>query len=636
MLILHACSSFAQHPSRPPAQVDPDSDRILDRINFHPSYTSNYSINRTSRAWGQGLNVSRRISVIDFSNRWQVTKMRDSAQSDMRQKRGMMSASADYKMARFGSWTLGLKGDFRRNAQLSSFREVVDNNSDYGLAIKTKLPELLMRRVIFPLRDFSLDTSSNLGYNRQVTSSRRSNLLDSTRVGGFFRSYSAGIKGRVAGVDLGLSRAADRRTGDSNTRQRNLDTDEIRIEDDTTENTNDRWDATLKWVPFAGLEANGSGHMVDKVSQYWDIQANDRQGAQETLDGIDRKGEFRFEWRHKQDASLGGAFAMNELSGDYELQEKDFTKQSKRGRLDGRFIIPSFVGPAAGTELTIAYSDEETENSLQQTANYRQTNRTIRFSAGKKLGAKFSVRFTEEVSLQQYFYEDRSNDRDDRRLFTDGNLSYRPSTKFNGVFNFSWTKRQAVNIPEEKAANTNTNQSYRINANLTYTRRKMSINQRYTVQADYTFYDFNEDNNRLVRTNSVNTTFRSPVARNTIVTVKHQYQYKDSGQYLRENEGEPRSYAASSEEVKHVLTLQSTYSIAKVLNIEGKQLFDQRQTTRVGSPNVNTNKRVEFTLKMNFTQDISDDFKVNMNFQQTRSNREKNYWSGQASIERRF
>jgi hypothetical protein len=641
LLGLQAGQALAQQPPRGSSSEATESDRLLDRIDFHPTYMTDYSVNRSSRNWGQTLNLTRKVGPFDLTNKWTVMKGKDPNRSDMRQKRGAMSFNLAYGLPDYGSWTFGLDGNFRRDSQLSSFRRVEDNNSDYGVAIKTGLPEQVMQSIFSPLSEFALRTDANLGYNRGDNVSQRSirgaTLIDSTEVSGFFQRFNADLGGTLLNLDLKARASTDRTSGDSRTRQVDLDGGGERpLIEDTSERSSEQLDGSVRWKPFEGLDASAAGRWVDEVNQYWDIQANSQQGGQETKRGKDRNSKFDLKWNPNKDTDIRAQYSLSWLEGKYDLQNLDFTKKRKAGEVNGRFVLPAFVGPMGGTQFDVKYAGEESENTLEQTANYTQTNRLVRLSAQRKLGSKFQLMATQEIQLQQYFYADSSNDRDDRRLFTDGNLSYRPNARFSGVFSVSWSKRESVSIPELRAANNNTRQSYKIDTDLTYTRRRLTINQRYTVQADYTFYDFNEDNNNLVRTNSVNTTLRTPLAPGTNVSLKHQYQHRDSGSYIRETDGGGRTYAQSNEETRHALTLGTRYSIGGVLVIDAEQLFDQRQSRRVTSDRVNTSTRAEFSLNASFSKEIAEDFMVKMNFRKTQSNSEKNYWTGRASVERRF
>ena len=70
--------------------------------------------------------------------------------------------------------------------------------------------------------------------------------------------------------------------------------------------------------------------------------------------------------------------------------------------------------------------------------------------------------------------------------------------------------------------------------------------------------------------------------------------------------------------------------------IEPRGLFQAGSSALTAPSQPSFAKRAEFSLRAHFTKDISDDFKVKVNFQKTQSNTVDDYWTGNASIERRF
>ena len=638
LLGLQASAAVGQPRGASPAADTTGSPRLLDRWNFHPTYTSQYQLNRTSRTWDQGLSVNRGVGPFALRNQWNVSSSRDEARSDFRSKRGLMTANLDYRHGSFGGWTVGLDGRFSRNSQLSSFQDRVGDTDNLGLAVSTELLQRMLRTALPPLAGFTFSTGANLGLSRENNVDRRSTRVDTTRVRGLYRTLDAGLSGNVKGVSLRASVVSDRGLGESKTVQRSIDTGELVGDptDDETENRRTVWDASANWKPTTALSATGTARFADDLSEYWDALANDREGGQEQKTGQDWNSRVQIEWKPSQDASLRSELRLSDLRADYALQARDFRKTNRSASLDGRWVLPSAVGPISGTEITATYSDDVSENSLEQTSDYRQENRRLRLVAKRQLLRSLNVGFTEEVSLQQYFYADRSNDRDERRLFLDGTMNYRPNQTFNGIFSVSWNQRQAISIPEANAGNNNASESYKVSGDLTYARHRMSINQRYTIQADYTFFDFNEDNNTLVRTNGVQTSFKTPLAMNTGISLRHQYEFRDRGSYVRRSPSEPRGYARDSEETRHVLTLNLSYAIARALRIDAQQLFDRRERRFLATDRVTVTDRSEWSIKAHLEREIAEGFSVNFDFTKTESSAERNYWTGRARLERRF
>ena len=608
---------------------------LLDRIDFHPAYSSGYAVNRTSRDWRQTLDISRRIAFLDFNNKWTLGNRRDKAQSNLRSRRGQMNLTLDYRLEGYGTWTAGLDGNFRRDSQLSTLRDQVQNTSDLGLATTSGLPDLIVHSLLPPLRNFTLSSGANLGYSLERSVNRRATRLDSTRVGGYFQKYDLGLDGSVRSLRISTKMDRELRSGDSKTRQRNVKTGELDNEEsDKTDNRKQNWDYTLDWSPSPKLKGTVTGHSLHEINQYWDIQANNGQGGQESKDGRDRAGQIRLEWKPNYDMDLSGQVSTGDISAGFQLQPRDFRKRTRSGRFEGRVKLPSAAGPLAALELQSAYATDEATNILEETADYRQENRSLRTMARRQLLRKVQLQGTNEISILQYFYDDHKNDRDERRVLNDGVLTYTPSSAFNGQFNVNWTKRQLVSILNAK--NNSTTQTYKVAAEVEYTHLGMSIDQRYTVQADYTFYDFNEKNNILVRSNEVATTFSDFVGGPLGIGLSHQYQYRDSGRYIRIEEGGPRTYNPSSKEIRHALTLTADYPVGRFLRLHASQMLDRRRTRLVSTGAITTTERGELSLKADLQHSFSDDFTIRASFQKTESTSERDYWTVDASIQRNF
>jgi hypothetical protein len=641
-----------------PTPTDSLQDRrLLDRLDFHPSYGTSYSVNRTSRSWTNDFSLDRKISVLNLSHQMNLRNNEDKAQNGLQGKSGTMHTTLDYKTEGNGGWDIGLDSNIRRTSQFSSFRDQVDGNSDFGLTGSTDLVDAAMHRFLPFMKDFELGTSTAMGYSLERTTSRRQARLDSTKVGGIYRSYDISFGGKIGSAfSMQTAATTDRRLGDSKTSlyKKAPGGDWTRDGDVLKDKSDDRsrkLSATVDWNPFATLKTNAQGHMQHDINQYWDPQAGQTggvgTGAAETKDGTDNGTTFQIDWNPSQTASLHGDMAIAKTMVDFAVQRRDFTKESRDGSVEGRVKLPSFTGPLGGTEIKTSYGGNSTTNLLQETGNYRQTQKTLKGELRRSMFTKLQLLVTQEITLSQYIYEKRDNERDEMRQRTDALLNYSPSPLWTGMFEVASSRRKTVNIPAAKSSNNNTTDSYKISGQVDYKRGTMSITQRYSIQADYTFYHFQTitngvatDNNSLLRLNDVLTTFGKSLGHSLMIGLEHQYQFRDSGRYLRISDGS-RAYVPSNKETRHSLTLTTSYPIGQILRIEARQLLDRRRskTLNTGSgrpPTINTNTRGEFSLQANIEQQFGNDFRVSASFQKTESITEKDYWTVQAQVQRNF
>ena len=463
------------------------------------------------------------------------------------------------------------------------------------------------------------------------------NILDSTRVTGIYQHYDMGLDGTTHALRFSSRLITDRSTGDSRTLQRLVTTGNINTDSkESTDNRSKNLQGSVDYANGEIFKARVQGHLNDETNQYWDIQANSNSGGQESKVGRDHGAGGSFDWNPSKSSTLHGEYSRQNLGAEYKLQARDFFKRTDSGKVNGRVKLPPIFLLLSGLEIESGLQVDETDNVLEETADYNQRNRRLRTVLRRQLGSKVQVQGTNELSLLQYFYDDRSNDRDERRIFSDGVLLYNPSTMFNGTFNVNWSERHTVSIPADKSANNSTTQTYKVSGEIGYKRGLMTVSQRYTIQADYTYYDFNDNQNNLARSNEVLTTIGDRMQSGWNIQMQHTYQFRDQGQYLRPTPVSPRSYRAGTKETRHVLALTTSYPIGEEVRIEARQTFDRRATRLVRSGRVNATIRGELALRGDMKHEFSKNFSLLGSFQKTQSTSEQNYWTVNASIQRVF
>lgn len=635
-----AREASAQPPS--PARADTiGSPGLFRRLSFHPSYNSGYQVNRTSKSWDQKLEMSRTIGPLRLGNNWSIRQRRDEAQSNLRARTGLMDFKADYGLGSRRIWTIGLDGTFRRDSRLSRLNDQVENRSDLALATESRYPEHLMREHIPFLKNASLSTAANFGRGLDESVSRRSGRRDSTRTIALIEHYDASLTGDLRGVGFSASVTEDRRDGDSRTRQRDAQGRLTGETKDATSNRSRYLNGNLSWKPHTTLQSDLTGRWGKEINEYWDILANEGEGGRESKEGQDIGTDLTLAWSPAKDYSLSGNVRKSTARAGYALQSRDFTKVTTSGTIEGSAKLPPIAGPLKQTELRMAFGEDKAENALEDQADFEQVTRRMRVGVMRRLGQKFMLQLSQDISLLRFTYDGGTNDRDERRSVTDAVLNYRPSAIWSGFFSYNTSERISVSIPGEKAGNNNTNQTYKVTGQVTYTRGSMRIDQQYSVQADYTFYDTERSRDALIRTNGVQTTFSNPISSRIAVALSHEYQFRESGRYLQGTGGDPRTYDAQSQERRQVLSLSSNYTIAQAVRLEARQMFDRRENRTLsaipGRPDrVSTSDRGEFSLRAELEKTFSDAFKVSGSFQKTMSLTEKDFWNVRASVERTF
>ena len=179
------------------------------------------------------------------------------------------------------------------------------------------------------------------------------------------------------------------------------------------------------------------------------------------------------------------------------------------------------------------------------------------------------------VDLLSVFYDNtdenpKDRDRLNRRISS--SLSHEPwdnvKTRLAGEF----SEDKTIYVMEERSVNNRTNRKYRLSGNYDLTTyHGIKVSQKYDISAVYSFYDYNESNNTLVRNSNVTTQFRVPLASKVNMNVNHGYQFQDQGNYSEE--GGKKLYARSSEKETHTMSLICRYTPLKGVSVTAKQTY---------------------------------------------------------------
>jgi hypothetical protein len=245
---------------------------------------------------------------------------------------------------------------------------------------------------------------------------------------------------------------------------------------------------------------------------------------------------------------------------------------------------------------------------------------------------------TAEGRLTQSFYDDARLDRDELWWLLDGAVGYRPISALDTKLRAQYQQRKVINIASTSSINNNTQNTYKVEAEVNYqVTPVVRASQRYTMTADYAFYDFNENNNGLVRTTEVRTNVTSTVGSKVNLALEHDYRFKDNGSYVRSGTTGIRAYSKRQVEIFQYMTITTGYQFSEEFNVFSSERLEARRTSQVtGSTPPTIVRRFEFHGGMELDHKFSEEFTINSRIEQVRSSAEPDFWSITASLNRRF
>lgn len=282
------------------------------------------------------------------------------------------------------------------------------------------------------------------------------------------------------------------------------------------------------------------------------------------------------------------------LDGDWARRLTDYalTKSSyllikdKGGKLGARYKL------TGSTEVGLSYSDRLTRSEFQPDPG--KANRTgdtvfrsVNGSLSQRLGSEASVEISGKADLQRYIYDDTTavtgfqEDRDvlDQRVSVSG--SFRPFTLLNMQCEFSVLDRRTVNILASRSSNNNRAQTYALRPTFTFTLSpRITVSQRYSLDATYTEFSFDDNKNTVARTANVNSSLNYDLTRRVRLTLSHDYRDSDQGKLIRE--GGERLFARSAKNERQEMNVSVDYSpapwmrwsVQERLQLERRWTFD--------------------------------------------------------------
>jgi hypothetical protein len=633
-------SSSPDRPAGPEQAQRP----LLNRLGLTPTYSSMFTVNRRSKDWSQAFKWKREYQKLEADNSWDMDIQKDAARNSFQSRQGRSQTHLEYSMPSFGGWSAGSDFALKRVFNGSEFDRTVDNGTSSNLFLTSALLGNLagrLMRVPEGSLEWKLTGSAGLKSDtdiRQIRLGGETNQLrssDSTSATGSDRALESQMRfSRGTVFKLDTTGRYGQTSEDARTQSWDIaHPDSFKVLSANNRNSSRRVALNAAWNPNQKTQATLMGQSNRERNQFYSALIRKQDGS----DGLDQRLSLEF-----KTTPLWGIELQTKGENGYTDQRYKTSTQGRglrRNTVDGsaHFITGPSAGLLEGLESTTEWHWQNNRNTFQSTTDYDSRERRLRQNLRRPFGQKLVAIATAEGSLSQSFYKDRSQDRDELRWMLDGALGYRPSIRIDSRLTASWSQRQTLNIPAANSRNSNTQNSYRIGAesNLQLS-PTMKVGQKYAMTADYSFYDFNESNNGLIRTTEVRTSFTSVLGKKAKLDAEHNFRFKDSGQYVRENPGAPRLYGKSAEETFQYLTVTTRYDFTSEFDIHASQRYEVRRITQVVSKKLTKTTKLLFTGGMNLNHKFSDAFSVNVQADQTRSTAEKNYWRVSASLDRQF
>ncbi len=311
------------------------------------------------------------------------------------------------------------------------------------------------------------------------------------------------------------------------------------------------------------------------------------------------------------------------LSVNFRESQAKFRLQSNR---DNAISSSSLKGsakvlPWRGATVNLGGAREITRREYNTPDTGHDTHKSLSLKLSQDLGRKTDMNLTALVDLVSVFYDNtdenpKDRDRLNRRISS--SLSHEPwetvKTRLAGEF----SEDKTIYIGEERSANNRTNRKYRLSGDYDLTTYyDITVSQKYDISAVYSFYDYNESNNTLVRNSNVTTRFKVPLTSKINMNVNHGYQFQDQGNYSEE--GGKRLYARSSEKETHTMSLICRYTPLKGVSVTAKQTYRTQRNWGYDEGQKYLDYEIatsDISGRINFSCTIGERTKISLKFDQ--------------------
>jgi hypothetical protein len=192
--------------------------------------------------------------------------------------------------------------------------------------------------------------------------------------------------------------------------------------------------------------------------------------------------------------------------------------------------------------------------------------RSVRGTATRRLGDKFSLRLDGQVELSSYRYYRIGQyptppvNRDQYRQSYKADVSYAPRDGLTSTVLLEVSRNLGINIPAASTASNTENHSYRAGWVWSYRLlRGLTATQSNSITADYQFFPFLREKNRLSLLYNSATALNAVLSPRVTLNLTHTAGYQPSGNYTFQPDG-LEAFSRADENRNYRLGLQATYT----------------------------------------------------------------------------
>jgi hypothetical protein len=601
---------------------------ILSQWGITPQYQSAYEVMRKETKWEQTLGISRPRptwgGISNLTSQLHILDREDKARNNFVESDNQVDLKAE-RSGRFGK--LALAGVSHKNWREDDYSLTVRNADNFNLSHNLAL---LAGEESRPQVNLSL--GSGWLQEKDVRENRRGVRASESRTWATGWESDLGLNTRYAPSETFSMTGGGTWSGSvQNSRSRIAEAERDTTLDATDYTRSIGFNTETEWTRLACLKVNLKASYARDYAQYYQASVE----AQETKLSHKRATALTLGGDVSPALSYDALFESDLDQYDYALERSDRLASTNSADMGVQYDLG--LPLVRGTQLSARAGAVSRRTSRENTAAYDTRERRAETELQKTLRPGLILAGKVDTELIQDFYDDGKLDRDKLTTTSSAFVTYQPSDRLKARGGYATKQSDAINISRARSAQNQNDRDYRVTVDYQATLvRGIAIQQSFQISASYTYFKFNEDKNRLTRSNRVTTKLDIPIWPNTDLNLEHIFNSSDTGAYVFATGGERRVYKRASETLRQNLVAELSYKIAGMIVLRATPTIDINSSRDLATERVTPREKRTFTGEVELQRELSNGIQLTSSFARTSSSQEDDYWNINATIAKTF
>jgi hypothetical protein len=496
------------------AVADSASARLFR--NLHPTYTTEYTVQRQTTNWDQSFDFGAKLGLVNFENKTDFKIGTDSGRDETRRDGSNVTT---FRMLRLPlNATLNLQ-------RLSVNRPGEErSNSNINMSLATRD---LRRRILGVDHGVSFSGGLNHRGDESLLNKRNSQSTDNGLDG------SAHWQGSWHTLKkLNLDGSVDLKRQKKNS---TLEQDTTTVKSPT--NAVDRhFDLRTHIEPWVWISS--------------DIDANSTLSEDESYLTVPVPGTSplrRLEHRFANHRGLTADFKFFPNLKNFNVSldlNKDIQDLDYRIRKDFAYTGDQFSWSGkvkakwlqTDLDLTLGHDLDQMDRFTSVGTDTR--NNTFEGKLSRRIYSKMNAQFNWYVRANQLFFDDTSLDRDELRTKLQPIITYNPGKKWTVRVGYVGSTTRRVEVNPAQALQTRREEDYTVDMSINYDiSQSTNLTQTYSIKSLYTTFDYNPNGDRLLSTQRIITSLNTQMGPRCDFNIEHRFTLQDSGPFHFDESG---------------------------------------------------------------------------------------------------